>query len=313
MISYEPELADVCKGGLLDAPRASKLEGVERREPFSIHAELRILAWLGVLLISTGVGFFIRKNFDQIGPLAIASLLGIAAVGALGFAWWRRTTSRAGTLDDYLVMAGALLVSADVAFIESQFKLFDTHWQRHLLLLAVIHALIAYLFDSRSVLTLSISALAAWIGIAQPLGALFSNGGVAMALRSLGCGLLVMGWREADRRWRKNRSFEPVFEHFAVNLAFGAAIALMSEDGTRLAGVALALVLATAVFAYSIRSRREAFAVYALIYGVIAADVFVLQVFDEGVVGLLFITVSTIAAIVALFLMHAHFRTTGDA
>jgi len=313
VISYKPELIEACRRGLLDGTRASLLEGAERREPFSLFAELRLLAWLGVLLITTGVGVFVKENFDRIGPLVLALLLGAAAVGALGFAAWRRRSGRAGIVDDYLVLLGALLASADVAFIETQFKLFDTHWQRHLLLLAFIHALIAYLFDSRSVLTLSISSMAAWVGIEQRLGQIFSMNSLDLALRSLACAAAMLVWREADRRWRRNRSFEPLFEHFAVNFAFFAAMALLFEDRTRLAGAGLALVLAAAVFAYSIRARREAFAIYAMIYGVIAADAFVLEVFNDGVVGLLFITVSTIAAIVALFLIHAHFRASEDA
>jgi hypothetical protein len=312
VITYARELEDVVSRQILPPERASQLEGAERREPFSIFAELRLVAWAGIMMITTGVGIVVKDNLDRIGPLAFAVVLGVAALGALLFVAWRRKQGRSGIIDDYIVLLGALLVSADVGFIEAQFKLFDAHWQRHLLLLAIIHAVIAYLFDSRAVLTLSITALAGWIGVQQPLGALFSARTIDFALRSLACSAAVLAWRQVDLKFRVSRTFQSVFEHFAANFAFGASMALLFDDKTRLIGIALALILATAAFIYAVRSRREAFAIYALIYGVIAADSFVLEMFNDGFIGLLFIVVSTIAAIVALFLIHAHFRSTGD-
>src|SRR5947207_12359647 len=132
-----------------------------RREVVPVGAELRALAWIGVMLIATGVSIFISRHLDQIGPLVIA-----VAIGALGAACyvWVSLKSRA-PLDDYIILLGALLISADAGFIESQWHLLGNEWQRHFLLLAVVHAAAAYWFDSRAVLSLSIEALAALLRI----------------------------------------------------------------------------------------------------------------------------------------------------
>lgn len=66
----------------------------ERRDVVPIGTELRSLAWLGVMLIATGVGIVITKHFDQIGPLAIAMVLGAAAAACYAYVVWRRASAR---------------------------------------------------------------------------------------------------------------------------------------------------------------------------------------------------------------------------
>jgi len=50
--------------------------------------------------------------------------------------------------------------------------------------------------------------------------------------------------REIDRRARSIRDFEPLFEHFAANLAFWGALIFTTDRDTRWFGLAIALVLA---------------------------------------------------------------------
>ena len=151
----------------------------ERRDIVPIGTELRSLAWLGVMLIATGVGIVVKKHFNEIGPLTIALIIAAAAIACYAFAVWRQSSIR-----DYVVLLGALLISADVGFIESQWHLLGSEWQRHFLLLAVVHAAAAYYFGTRAVLSLSIAALATWFGIESR--AIFSSQ-TDFALRALSC------------------------------------------------------------------------------------------------------------------------------
>src|SRR5262249_57561382 len=116
-------------------------------------------------------------------------------------------------LDDYVLLLGALLISADAGFIESQWHPFGQEWQRHFLLLAIVHAAAAYWFESRAVLSLSIVALAAWLGIEQR-GLL--NTSVDFAMRAFACAGILILWRVFNRQ----PAFKPVFDQFAINFAF---------------------------------------------------------------------------------------------
>ena len=261
----------------------------ENREIVPVGVELRTLAWLGVMMIATGVGIVIYKHLDQIGPLAIAIALGALAAACY---MWVALKSRA-PLDDYVILLGALLISADAGFIESQFHLLGDEWQRSFLLLAIVHAAAAYWFDSRSVLSLSIASLAAWLGVEQR--SLFHND-LQFAARAFVCVAVILVWRFLNRRGE----FAPLFDQFAINIAFWGALVLTANADTKLLGLLVTLIIAAASVGWGFRQRRELFIMYAFVYTIIAINIFVAEV--------LIIMLSAILGIVGLFLIHARFQ-----
>lgn len=94
----------------------------ERREVVSIYPEVRLLTWAGVMLISSGVGLYIAKHLDDVGPLAIAVIIGIAAIACYAWAWWKRSRE-VSLADDYVLLLAALLASAGVGYIEHHYHL----------------------------------------------------------------------------------------------------------------------------------------------------------------------------------------------
>jgi hypothetical protein len=299
MLSYEPELEQLRP--LLTDPRTDALIARERREVFSLHPELRIVSWGGAMLLATAAGLVLKNNLERIGPLALALLMGIAAAGCYAFVWWRR--ARASVVHDYVLLLGTLLVSADAAFIESQFHLLGNAWHRHFLILAIVHGATAYLFRSRLVLSLSIVAVTAWLGVRETP---FRNP-ADYAVRAFGCAALLMMWRAVHLRYGgAQRDFAPSLEHFAANLAFAGSIALMFEDRTRLAGCVLALIVAAAVTFWGIRTKRQTFVLYAFLYAVLAVNVLFAWIFDAEVMLFFFVILSVVGAIVTLFAIHAH-------
>jgi len=261
----------------------------ERREVVPVGAELRTLAWAGVMLIATGVGIFIGRHLDDIGPLTIAVALGVLASACYV---WVALKPRA-PLDDYVILLGALLISADIGFIESQFHLLGEEWQRHFLLLAIVHAAAAYWFDSRAVLSLSIASLAAWFGVEQRN--LFSTQ-VELAERAFVCASAIVVWRVLNRK----PEFGPLFDQFAINIAFWGALILTANSDTKLLGLLVTLILAAAAVAWGFRQRRELFVMYSFVYTIIAINIVVAELF--------LIFVSTVAGIAALFVIHAAFQ-----
>jgi Predicted membrane protein (DUF2157) len=304
MLSYEPELEQLRP--LLGDPTTNTLIARERREVFSLHPELRILSWGGAMLLATAAGLVLKNNLERIGPLALAVFMGLAAAGCYAFVWWRR--ARPSVVHDYVLLLGALLVSADVAFIESQFHLLGNAWHRHFLILAMVHGVTAYLFGSRLVLSLSIVAVTAWLGVRETP---FDNA-IEYAMRAFGCAALLLMWRGTHVRLasglRPPRDFAPTFEHFAANVAFAGTIALMFEDETRVGGCLFALIVAAAVIFWGMRTKRETFVLYAFLYAVLAIDVLFAEIVNEEALLFFFIILSVIGAIVALFAIHSRVR-----
>ncbi len=299
MLSFEPELerlrprlGDTITGALIAR---------ERREVFSLHPELRICAWGGAMFLATAAGVILFKNFERIGPLALATLIGAAAVACYAFVWFRR--ARASLVDDYVLLLGALLVSADAAFIELQFHLFGEHPYRQFLVAGAIHGITAYLFRSRMLLSLSIAAVAAWLGVWE--NELWRLDSRELSLRLFGCLCIVAVWRVANRR----AEFAPVLEQFGVNFLLLSTTTLMGDDTLRL-GVAcpLTIFFATAVIVWGFRERRESLVLYGFLYGLIAVDVLLIDPFDSEKFGFAVVVVSIVAAIAGLFAIHARFR-----
>ena len=307
MLNLSPELVALRDSGAIPPGEAAKLIARERREVFSIHPELRAMSWAGAVLIAAGAGVLLARNIDRIGPLALAAGVGIAAAIAYAYAIWRRRNSRTSLVDEYILLLGALLLSADFAYIEGQFHLLDHGWPRHLLLLAIIHGATAYYFNSRTLLSLSIVALAAWMGVEQRVEAIFDST-VETALRAYACAALVLMWRAGHARWRAKQEFERVFEHFAANLALAASLILAADDDARILGVFATLAVAAFVTAHAFRVRSEAFAIYAYIYAVIAVMILIAEIADgeELLFGLMAITF--VIAIAGLFRLRSEYR-----
>lgn len=309
MLSFENEI-EALRPALGDG-KTDALIARERREVFSIYPELRVAAWAGAMLLAAAAGIVLKKNLERIGPSALAVLIGCAAAACYGWVWWRR--KRATIADDYVLLLGALLVSADFAFIEQQFHLLDHNWPRHFLVLAVIHGIGAYAYRSRALLSLSIAALAAWLGVERRSTFDFS---VELSLRAFLAAGVVLAWRQLHfailSRARGDGSpaalpeFLRVFEHFAANLALWGGLGLLSDDGTFTAGCLLVIVLAAVVMRWGFAQRSEPFVLYGFVYAVIGADAFLLHLFSEP--ASLIVLMSMILAIVALATIHRRFH-----
>ena len=304
MISLEPEVVALRRTGAINDATAARLIAAERRDVVSLYAELRFLTWGGVMLIVSGVGLFLSRHLDQIGPEAIAAAIGIASVGCYAIYIWRWRAGRHHLADDYVLLLAALLASADVGYIESQFHLLGASWQRHFLLLAVLHGVTAYVFNSRLVLSLSITSLASYIGIESRTADALFGGGTDFAVRAFIAVAVLVIWRVVQRK----PAFAPVFDHAIANLAFWGALGLLGDGGTRLLGCVIAIALAAASAWRGVRRGEEAFVVYAWIYGAIALDAQVCSWLDGDSSCLVFLIISTCGVIAGLFITHAQMR-----
>jgi hypothetical protein len=285
MLSLEDELAT---NGTDPAALAA-----ERREVFSLFGELRAASYLAVALVTTGAGLWIKNNADRLGPLTILAALLLVAASCYAFALRRRERT---IVADYVLLLGALLVSAAVGYAESQFNLLGANWSRHFLFLALFHIATAYLTDSRLVLTARLTALAASFGAAtRTLDNDVSFGGHALA-----CAATSAVFRLANRR----KAFDATYEHFSANLAFFGALAWAFDHDMRWIGILTALALAALVVWRGLRGGGEAMVIYAIVYATIAFDTAVLDVVHDEGLAFLYLLFSTPAAIVILFIVY---------
>jgi len=224
------------------------------------------------MLLATAAGMVLK---DDLSLLIIP-----AAIVCYAWVWWHR--ARATLADDYVLLLGAMLVSAEVLM----------RWPRQFLPLAIVHGVGAYAYKSRLLLSLSISALAAWMGVERRTAFDFSADLAPRAFLTAG---LVIAWRQLHDRLSNIRDFLRVCEHFAANLALWGALSLASDPG-----YLLTIAVAALVMAWGFKQRSEPFVLYAFVYAVIGADALLLHHFEHEAAIILISSVIAIAALIAI-------------
>lgn len=315
MHSLDPEIRQLYSEGILDDATATRAIALERGEVFSVHHELRLTLYAGVLLVTSGVGTILARHFDRIGPLTIVLAVALAAMACFIPALRAKRADRAlSTAGDYLLLLGVLLVSADLGYVEHEFQLLGPSWSWHLLLLALFHAAVAYAFRSSLVLAASLTALAGWFGVASGSGLVpFEQMSTPeLGARALACAAAIGAWRCADSRRIPATGFSPVFEHFATNLAFWSALAWCHPLPWLFAGLPLLAVVAGLAIRHGLESGREAFVVYGVVYSALGLCFAVVPRIHGSTAAMSFVLLVVCIAAAALWQLRQRVRESGS-
>ena len=226
--------------GVLPKEVAPKLRRVASGRLVSIRGGLQALLYAGVLLVAAGAGLLVKEHLARIGPVVVALALGTAAAACLLWTWRRAPAFSWGetpTPDlafDYVLLLGALLAAADLAFVEVKFTPLGDSWPWHLLMVAAFYAALALRFDSKMLISLALTSFAAWRGVqvkfpADPWSSSVNDRILVEAL-ACGVGFVVLG-RLMERVHRKPH-FEPVAAWSGWILILGGfAYRIGTEDG----------------------------------------------------------------------------------
>lgn len=208
------------RDGVLDPGQAKLFGRVARGELVALDPVLHALLYGGVLAATGGVALLLKDRVADIGPLTIALLLGVVALGCLGWVarvapgFSRDPVKSPHVAFDYLLLLGALLLAADLGFCEWRFTPLGANWAWHLCLVSGIYAALALRYDSRVLFVLALTTFAAWRGVAvQSVElALFAWAGTGLAVRlnGIACGLLFIAVGEILVRRDFKAHFEPV-------------------------------------------------------------------------------------------------------
>ena len=318
----QPEVVDAVvalrEKGVLGDPPASHFLRVARGDLVSVRLEIRTLLYLGVLLLTTGVGLFLKLNHDRIGPAVIAAGLGLAAAAcfvqvfrrAAPFTWGRAADP--GVAFDYVLLLGLLLVASDLAYVEVQFRVFGPDWPYHLLVVSLLCLVAAFRWDSAVALGLALTSFAAWRGVAVNVlrGALGPGRPEETRWNAIVCGLLFVSLGVALVRVGKKPHFEEVWVNFGLLLLLGGLLSGVFGDPSHWGLWLAALAAVSAVDVW--RAFRAGKTLY-FAEGVTAAYLGSLRLLFEAFRNLHFgsgfaLVVAASAAGVLLLIVAAHRR-----
>jgi hypothetical protein len=267
--------------GVLARPPAQHLARVARRELVSVRLEIRALLAVGVVLLTSGVGVLVARHHREIGPWGIAVGIGLASAACFG--WVRRRAAPFAWGDvapphvafEPILLLGVLLLASGLAWVESQFAWLGPRWPYHLLVVAVIALLAAYRWDSRAVLGLALTSLAAWRGLTLgPIPGVMAPGSPdELRANALAVGTVYVAAAALSARLGRKAHFEPVLAVAGLLLVLGALVSgALLASGPWGAWLAALVAVAALTMAVSVRRARTldfALAVGALYVGLV--------------------------------------------
>nr|WP_299418164.1 DUF2157 domain-containing protein [uncultured Emticicia sp.] len=298
---------------IISNEQAYQIKVSDSNQVFSIHWELRLLLYLGIMLLSIGLGVLIYKNIDSIGHNIIVALFVLVCLASFYYAFQHRKPFSWGEIeesnnfDDFALLGGCLAFLTLEGYIQYQYNFFTNHYGLAAFLPAFLFFFCAYFFDHRGVLSMAITALASWIGITiTPLKILenndFNNQYIIITAILLGIFLIIIGWVSIQKDLKKHFSFN--YFIFGGNLTFIAALSgLFISDSEFTYGIIIA-VLSYLSIIYARTKQSYLFLLMGVIYGYIAFTYAVFKILPSNLNSFLYILYFMLSALgIILFLI----------
>ena len=260
---------------------------------FSLNAELKLFLYLSVILFTSGIGILIYENIDSIGHIAILSLLLIVIAVCFFYCFkhskgfQKEETTFEHPVLEYLVLAGNILTCIFIGYLQFQYKSFGEHYGLATLVPTIVSFFCAYYFDNRSVLTIAITGLAAYIGLSvTPQDLLKSNDFYAsqnLSYSAIALSVLLILWVVYSRRISLKTHFGLIFLTFALHIASIASIANMTSYDT-IAWMLFTLILAGSTYYFyrtSYDYKAMSLYVFMIVYAYIGANIFLFRIFEN--------------------------------
>lgn len=304
--------------GCISAESFDKITQQRRPSLFSLHWEIKTLLYLGVMLLSTGLGILIYKNIDTIGHQVILLLIGLISAGCFIYCFkHKKPFTRAqikspSSFFDYILLLGCLSFLSFIGYIQYQYGIFGSNYGMATFIPMVILFYVAYEFDHLGILTLGITNLAIWMGVTVTpkqllLSADFNSQTVIFTYLLLGVILLAAAYLSVRFQFKKHFKF--TYQHFGVHLSFISLIAgYFFYYDSALSFLFLFTVFALAFYIYkdSMKHQSFYFLLLAVIYGYVAFSCLVVRglvsVDDDSLIALgsMYFIVSAIAMVLLL-------------
>lgn len=275
--------------GLLSDDSFEKLN--QKQSLFSVHWEIKTLLYLGVLLLTTGLGILIYENIDTIGHQFVLLIIAAICIGC--FAYCFKTALPFSTLKvkspntsfDYILLLGSISFLTFVGYLQFEYKVFGTNYDLATLIPMLVLFFVAYYFDHLGILNMAIANLAIWMGVSVTpkqllLQSDFNSQTIIYTYLLLGIILLSGAYATAHYNFKKHFKFS--YQHYGIHVAFIALLAgyfFHYESFIAffwLLGIAL---LAFIIYRNAIKNKSFYFLLLAILYTYIALSSVIIRLF----------------------------------
>jgi hypothetical protein len=255
---------------------------------FSVHNELKFLLYLSMLMFTSGIGILIYQNIDTIGHTALLGLLLLVTLTCFYFCFKNHDGFKKeevpfpNPLYDYLVLTAVILSCTFVGYLQFQYQTFGTHYGLATLIPTIISLFCAYYFDNKSVLSIGITGIAAYLGLSVDPKHVFENemiNNTTLSYIGLAFGLSLLLWVLYATKINLKKHFNLVYLTFSLHLVSIACIVNLFEDFWLPFGVVLGI--ATYYFYnLSFQIRSISLFIFIVLYGFIGMNILFFRILE---------------------------------
>jgi hypothetical protein len=255
---------------------------------FSVHNELKFLLYLSILMFTSGIGILIYQNIDTIGHTAILGLLLLVTLTCFYFCFKNHEGFKKeevpfpNPLYDYLVLTAVILSCTFVGYLQFQYQTFGTHYGLATLVPTIISLFCAYYFDNKSVLSIGITGMAAYLGLSVDPKYVFENemiDNTYLSYIGLAFGLTLLLWVLYATKINLKKHFNLVYLTFSLHLVSIACIVNLFEDYW----LAFGLILGIAAYYFynlSFQIRSISLFIFTVLYGYIGMNILFFKILE---------------------------------
>lgn len=289
----EQSTLNLFEKGLITENQFEEVKAYRSLNIFSLNAELKLFLYLSVLLFTSGVGILIYENIDTIGHIAILSLLLIVIVvcfyycfkNAKGFQ--KAETTFEHPVLEYLVLLANILTCIFIGYLQFQYKPFGDHYGLATLVPTIVSFFCAYYFDNKSVLTIAVTGLAAYVGLSVTPQDLLSNNDFyaseSLSYSAVILGVLLMLWTIYSNRISLKTHFSLIFLTFALHIISIAAISNLLHHNSIIWIIFTGILAISTVYFYKVSYELKAMSLYVfmIIYAYIGGNIVLFRIFEN--------------------------------
>lgn len=279
--------------GLITQNQFNEIKTYRSLNIFSLNAELKLFLYLSVLLFTSGIGILIYENIDSIGHIAILSVLLIVIAVCFYYCFKHSQGFQKGETTfehpviEYLVLAANILTCIFIGYLQFQYKPFGEHYGLATLVPTIVSFACAYYFDNKSVLTIAITGLAAYVGLSVTPQTLLENNDFYasqnLSYSAVMLGILLILWTYYSRRISLKTHFSLIFLTFALHIISIASISNLTNYDT-IIWMIFTLILGTSTYYFykaSYDQKAISLYVFMIVYAYVGANIFLFRVFEN--------------------------------
>ncbi len=312
--------------GLLSPASVENIQVAEGRQLVSVHWEIKTLLYLGVLLLTAGLGILVYKNIDTIGHQFILLFIALVCAGSFYYCFKNKLPFSTGKVEapnaffDYVLLLACSTFIIFIAYLQYQYLLFGNRYGLATFIPMVLLFASAYYFDHQGILGMAIVNLAAWAGInVTPMQVLSGNdfSSSPLIFTGLALGLVLIGAAWLSQRRNIKAHFAFTYDNFGTHILLISSLAAMFNfERTYMAWFLLFLLLVGLLFKKALQDNSFYFVLVITLYAFVGLSYVVVRLLSgmggDGMgaiyLGFLYFIISAVCLVVFLIRINKKIR-----